>query len=208
MSFIVLLMVVVTVMILVRSIKIVPPSHTNNTPDAGKKRDDLKVQSVSSAMKSGFSDAPVASMDVSVEPAVAATINREMLDKAEDIKAPKPASSRQLTRSNDFRPTVTTTGNSAANRAMKNVQGYNIFNSSSSYSMTKSPRGVEKSMCDDRENDWMTNQLREEHRDYNKVSEMFGLKIEHSHSCDAEMLRRFYGSGRDMSVIDSGESKR
>ena len=44
---------------------------------------------------------------------------------------------------------------------------------------------------DDRANDWLARQLREEHRAFKATSEMFDLKIEHASHCDAKLLEQF-----------------
>lgn len=45
---------------------------------------------------------------------------------------------------------------------------------------------------DDRDNDWLARQLREEHRAFKLTSEMFDLKIEHASHCDARLLEQFH----------------
>ena len=45
---------------------------------------------------------------------------------------------------------------------------------------------------DDRNNDWLAQQLRDEHRAFKATSEMFDLKIEHASHCDARLLEQFY----------------
>ena len=47
---------------------------------------------------------------------------------------------------------------------------------------------------DDRNNDWLAMQLREEAKARVRVSDMFQMKIEHSNKCDAEFIRRFHES--------------
>ena len=41
----------------------------------------------------------------------------------------------------------------------------------------------------DSSNDWLTRQLIEESRSYNRISAMLGLKLEHSSGCDARALK-------------------
>ncbi|MBO4904937.1 MAG: hypothetical protein J5367_06910 [Lachnospiraceae bacterium] len=45
---------------------------------------------------------------------------------------------------------------------------------------------------DDKENDWLARQLRDEHRAFKATSEMFDLKIEHASHCDARLLEQFH----------------
>lgn len=45
---------------------------------------------------------------------------------------------------------------------------------------------------DDKENDWLAKQLREEHRAFKATSEMFDLKIEHASHCDARLMQQFH----------------
>lgn len=55
--------------------------------------------------------------------------------------------------------------------------------------MNNSVRG---DLRDDRNNDWLARQLREEKRSLGLMREMFDLKAEHANSCEAEMLKRFH----------------
>ena len=45
---------------------------------------------------------------------------------------------------------------------------------------------------DDRNNDWLARQLRDEHKAFKATSEMFDLKIEHASHCDAKLLEQFH----------------
>ena len=45
---------------------------------------------------------------------------------------------------------------------------------------------------DDRENDWLAQQLREEHKAFKATSEMFDLKIEHASHCDSRLLEQYH----------------
>ena len=47
-------------------------------------------------------------------------------------------------------------------------------------------------LCDDRNNDWLARQLREEHKAFKETSEMFDLKIEHASHCDARLMQQFH----------------
>ena len=55
---------------------------------------------------------------------------------------------------------------------------------------------------DDKENDWLARQLREEHRAFKVTSEMFDLKIEHASHCDARLLEQFHKRNCDAEGID------
>lgn len=60
---------------------------------------------------------------------------------------------------------------------------------------------------DDRNNDWLAMQLREEAKAVARISDMFQMKIEHSNKCEAEFIRRFHESNCDADGIDTGISK-
>lgn len=55
---------------------------------------------------------------------------------------------------------------------------------------------------DDKENDWLARQLREEHKAFKATSEMFDLKIEHASHCDARLLEQFHKRNCDAEGID------
>lgn len=57
---------------------------------------------------------------------------------------------------------------------------------------------------DDKNNDWLAQQLREEHRAFKVTSEMFDLKIEHAHHCDAKLLEQFHRRNCDAAGVDLG----
>ena len=61
---------------------------------------------------------------------------------------------------------------------------------------------------DDKTNDWLARQLRDEARAMSMLSDMFQLKTEHSNSCDAEFIRRFHESNCDSHGVDDGTRKR
>ena len=63
-------------------------------------------------------------------------------------------------------------------------------------------------LCDDRNNDWLAKQLREEVKARARMSDMFQMKIEHANKCDAEFIRRFHESECDANGIDIGERNR
>ncbi len=55
---------------------------------------------------------------------------------------------------------------------------------------------------DDRTNDWLARQLREEHRAFKATSEMFDLKIEHASHCDSKLIEQFHHRYCDADGID------
>ena len=55
---------------------------------------------------------------------------------------------------------------------------------------------------DDRANDWLAKQMREERKSKIIVSEMFQLKMQHRNACEAEFIKRFHESQCDASGID------
>lgn len=60
---------------------------------------------------------------------------------------------------------------------------------------------------DDRNNDWLALQLKEEAKARVRMSEMFQMKIEHANKCDAEFIKRFHESSCDAEGIDYGIRK-
>ncbi len=57
-------------------------------------------------------------------------------------------------------------------------------------------------LCDDKNNDWLARQLRDEHRAFKATSEMFDLKIEHASHCDARIMEQFHKRNCDASAVD------
>lgn len=66
--------------------------------------------------------------------------------------------------------------------------GSNLSGAGHTHSFKNS--GTVSTFLEDRNNDWLANQLREEHRAFKKTSEMFDLKIEHVSHCDAKILKQ------------------
>lgn len=60
---------------------------------------------------------------------------------------------------------------------------------------------------DDKTNDWLARQLRDEHKAFRMTSEMFDLKIEHASHCDARLLAQFQGKYRNFHGVDTGTGK-
>ena len=63
-------------------------------------------------------------------------------------------------------------------------------------------KGGNSVLRDDKANDWLARQLREEHRAFKATSEMFDLKIEHASHCDAKLLEQFHRRNCTASGID------
>lgn len=61
------------------------------------------------------------------------------------------------------------------------------------------------SLRDDRDNDWLAGQLRDEHRAFKVASDMFGLKIEHAAHCDAKLLKNYHHLKCDASGVDTAQ---
>ncbi len=60
---------------------------------------------------------------------------------------------------------------------------------------------------DDRNNDWLARQLREEHKAFKETSEMFDLKIEHASHCDARYIEQFHRRNCDARGVDLANGK-
>ncbi len=60
---------------------------------------------------------------------------------------------------------------------------------------------------DDRSNDWLARQLREEHKAFKETSEMFDLKIEHASHCDARFIEQFHRRNCDARGVDLANGK-
>lgn len=80
--------------------------------------------------------------------------------------------------------------------------------SGSAYGSVNVDRRIDASpLRDDRTNDWLARQLRDEHTAFKKVSDMFGLKIEHSSHCDAQLLKNYHHLNCDAKGIDMAKGK-
>ncbi|MBR6451362.1 MAG: hypothetical protein IKS87_01530 [Lachnospiraceae bacterium] len=60
---------------------------------------------------------------------------------------------------------------------------------------------------EDRKGDWLARQMAEEKFLERKLSDMFQMKMEHRHSCEAEMLRRFHEGSCDAEAVDTAEPR-
>lgn len=64
---------------------------------------------------------------------------------------------------------------------------------------------IRSSLTDDRNNDWLAKQLRDERVAYTRMSSMFELKMEHRSSCEAEMIKRFHEDNCHANEVDTAE---
>ena len=62
-------------------------------------------------------------------------------------------------------------------------------------------------LADDRANDWLAKQLRDEHIAFKNTKDMFDLKIEHASHCDAKYIRDFHHRECDATKIDTASGK-
>lgn len=62
-------------------------------------------------------------------------------------------------------------------------------------------------LADDRTNDWLARQLRDEHLAFKQTKDMFDLKIEHASHCDAKYIRDFHHRECDAQRIDTASGK-
>lgn len=75
--------------------------------------------------------------------------------------------------------------------------------SANNHSHKSASEAIGNKLMDDRNNDWLANQLREEHRAFKRTSEMFELKIEHVSHCDARYIEQFHHRYCDANKIDT-----
>lgn len=94
--------------------------------------------------------------------------------------------------------TVTTNNVAKTNAALTNNYAMNAQRTTHNHN--KNAHNINKEMSheikgaalkDDRYNDWLARQMREERMALSRLSDMFELKMEHRSSCEAEMIRRF-----------------
>jgi len=64
--------------------------------------------------------------------------------------------------------------------------------------------GIKRNLVEDNSDDFLARQLREEREKASYVNEMFDLKVSHSASCDAELLKRSHIHDNS---IDTGSSR-
>lgn len=88
-------------------------------------------------------------------------------------------------------------------------KGYTNYRPHKDITSVSRDMGDKKSsvLKDDKNNDWLAQQLREEHRAFKMTSEMFDLKIEHASHCDARLLAQFHKQNCDANSIDLANGK-
>lgn len=79
------------------------------------------------------------------------------------------------------------------------VEKYNKVTSSSS---SKAQSSV---LLEDRNNDWLANQLREEHKAFKRTKDMFNLKIEHASHCDARYVKQLHATNCDAKTVGTAQ---
>ena len=57
---------------------------------------------------------------------------------------------------------------------------------------------------EDRSNDWLAKELREEKRALSRLSEMFEQQMEHKTHCDARILKEYHLNNCDAGGVDTG----
>ena len=62
-------------------------------------------------------------------------------------------------------------------------------------------------LLEDRNNDWLARQLRDEHKAFKDTKDMFDLKIEHSSHCDAEYIKQFHQKTCSANKVDTASGK-
>lgn len=62
-------------------------------------------------------------------------------------------------------------------------------------------------LLEDRNNDWLARQLRDEHKAFKDTKDMFDLKIEHSSHCDARYIQQFHHNNCSAGGIDTASGK-
>lgn len=62
--------------------------------------------------------------------------------------------------------------------------------------------GGTTALRDDRSNDWLAKQLRDEKNAMYMMSDMFAMKAQHKSSCEAEMIKRFHEDNCDANYVD------
>ena len=84
----------------------------------------------------------------------------------------------------------------------------NTYNTANSNKVSSGGKHDGMTLADDRANDWMARQLKDEAVAMAKVSDMFKIRQEHMNKCDAEFIKRFHESSCDAEGIDDGTRKR
>ena len=71
----------------------------------------------------------------------------------------------------------------------------------------KTSRISATTLKDDRNNDWLAKQMREERSALNAMSEMFGLKLSHMANCEARNIRKEHHDNCDADGVDVAKGR-
>ena len=104
---------------------------------------------------------------------------------------------------------VNNSQNTAAKATARRPRGYTNYRPHKDIISVSRDMGDKNSsvLRDDRSNDWLAKQLREEHRAFKLTSEMFDLKIEHASHCDARLLEQFHKRNCSAEGVDLANGK-
>ena len=81
---------------------------------------------------------------------------------------------------------------------------YHVMNFNYKRNNVKKSKNAKLEAFEDRQNDWLSEQIREETRLRYELNESIGIKISHEYNCDARMLRREHEMMCDANGIDNG----
>lgn len=110
--------------------------------------------------------------------------------------------------SDETKPSSGRKGKSAAAKPAR-PKGYTNYRPHKDITSVSRDMGDKRNsvLKDDKENDWLARQLREEHNAFKLTSDMFDLKIEHASHCDAKILEQFHRRNCDAHDIDLANGK-
>ncbi|MBR2529478.1 MAG: hypothetical protein IKE35_00450 [Lachnospiraceae bacterium] len=97
-----------------------------------------------------------------------------------------------------------TQGSSASGASKSKARTYTNYRPHKDIISVSRDMGDKRSsvLRDDKNNDWLARQLRDEHKAFKATSEMFDLKIEHASHCDARIMEQFHRRNCDASGVD------
>lgn len=121
-------------------------------------------------------------------------VRKRVKQSKEDIESAKKILSRQPVK---IVNTSKTTG----------VRRKNVAAKEPYIGMKQGQKYTGSTLRDDRTNDWLARQLREEHTAFKAASDMFGLKIEHAAHCDARLLKNYHHLNCDASGVDTAKGR-
>lgn len=90
----------------------------------------------------------------------------------------------------DLSRNVTRPTSSASAPAMNSARSSSVRSNGVSTHMAREK--ISTAQWEDRKGDWLARQMAEERAALRRVSDMFQLKLEHKHDCEAEMLKQFH----------------